>query len=279
MAPKTARDPCPHPGPPHPVRTPQPEDRGRGHWLEQESPVIEGCSPLWAPSRRWSGPQGRSHPLASSPDVEPSPCTERSPHADPSPHIVPTRSRPLVRSSPLVQMLRNSSPIGQDWMLVGLGEPVDPRAGLPCLRTQLRIYVCAPRAVGLILWESAAFSAPGTSLESEAAQVAAACPSSPAPRPVLPHCVGHLSQDARLTSPEPLLDHFSGNSNSLLKELKQVSITTNKASGGDGIPVELFQILKDDAVESAALNRQYAICTQYAICRLTAVRESGLETC
>ena len=29
------------------------------------------------------------------------------------------------------------------------------------------------------------------------------------------------------------------------------SITTNKASGGDGIPVELFQILKD---ESAALN-------------------------
>ena len=32
------------------------------------------------------------------------------------------------------------------------------------------------------------------------------------------------------------------------------SITTNKASGGDGTPVELFQILKDDAVESAALN-------------------------
>ena len=26
------------------------------------------------------------------------------------------------------------------------------------------------------------------------------------------------------------------------------SITTDKASGGDGIPVELFQILKDDAV-------------------------------
>ena len=33
------------------------------------------------------------------------------------------------------------------------------------------------------------------------------------------------------------------------------SITTNKASGGDGIPVELFQILKDDAVKC---------CTQYA---------------
>ena len=33
------------------------------------------------------------------------------------------------------------------------------------------------------------------------------------------------------------------------------SIITNKASGGDGIPVELFQILKDDGCcESAALN-------------------------
>ena len=32
------------------------------------------------------------------------------------------------------------------------------------------------------------------------------------------------------------------------------SITTNKASGGDGIPVELFQILKDDGCESAALS-------------------------
>ena len=27
------------------------------------------------------------------------------------------------------------------------------------------------------------------------------------------------------------------------------SITTNKASGGDGIPIEPFQILKDDAVK------------------------------
>ena len=28
-----------------------------------------------------------------------------------------------------------------------------------------------------------------------------------------------------------------------------VGITTNKASGGDGIPVELFQILKDNAMK------------------------------
>ena len=33
------------------------------------------------------------------------------------------------------------------------------------------------------------------------------------------------------------------------------SITTNKPSGGDGIPVELFQILKDNSVKC---------CTQYA---------------
>ena len=35
------------------------------------------------------------------------------------------------------------------------------------------------------------------------------------------------------------------------------SRTTNKASGGDGIPVELFQILKDDAVKVL-----YSICQQ-----------------
>ena len=29
------------------------------------------------------------------------------------------------------------------------------------------------------------------------------------------------------------------------------NVTTNKASGGDEIPVELFQILKDDAVSAA----------------------------
>ena len=35
------------------------------------------------------------------------------------------------------------------------------------------------------------------------------------------------------------------------------SITTSKASGGDGIPAELFQILKDDAVKAL-----YSICQQ-----------------
>ena len=35
------------------------------------------------------------------------------------------------------------------------------------------------------------------------------------------------------------------------------NITTNKASGGDGIPIELFQILKDDAVKVL-----HSICQQ-----------------
>ena len=35
------------------------------------------------------------------------------------------------------------------------------------------------------------------------------------------------------------------------------SITTNKASGGDGIPVELSQILKDDAMKALC-----SICQQ-----------------
>ena len=40
------------------------------------------------------------------------------------------------------------------------------------------------------------------------------------------------------------------------------SITTNKASGGDGIPVELFQILKDDAVKVLHSLRQEIWKTQ-----------------
>ena len=54
--------------------------------------------------------------------------------------------------------------------------------------------------------------------------------------------------------------HDSGNHDGVITYLKPdilkcevkwalESITTKKASGGDGIPVELFQILKDDAVK------------------------------
>ena len=34
------------------------------------------------------------------------------------------------------------------------------------------------------------------------------------------------------------------------------SITMNKATGGDGIPAELFQILKDDAIKMSAICQQ-----------------------
>ena len=46
------------------------------------------------------------------------------------------------------------------------------------------------------------------------------------------------------------------------------SITMNKASGGDGIPVELFQILKDDAVKVL-----HSICQQ--IGRLSSGHRTG----
>ena len=39
------------------------------------------------------------------------------------------------------------------------------------------------------------------------------------------------------------------------------STTTNKASGGNGIPVELFQILKDDAVKVPANSENSAVAT------------------
>ena len=62
--------------------------------------------------------------------------------------------------------------------------------------------------------------------------------------------------------------HDPGNHNGVITHLEQDilecevkwalgSITMNKASGGDGIPAELFQILKDDAVKVL-----HSICQQ-----------------
>ena len=58
------------------------------------------------------------------------------------------------------------------------------------------------------------------------------------------------NHDGVITHPEP---------NILEWEIKWAlgSITTNKASGGDGIPVELIQILKDNAVKVL-----HSICQQ-----------------
>ena len=62
--------------------------------------------------------------------------------------------------------------------------------------------------------------------------------------------------------------HNSDNHDDAITQLEQDSLecevkwdlessTMNKASGGDGIPVELFQILKDDAVKEL-----HSVCQQ-----------------
>ena len=58
------------------------------------------------------------------------------------------------------------------------------------------------------------------------------------------------NHDGVITNPEPDILEY---------EVKWalVSITTNKARGGDGIPIELFQILEDDAVKVL-----HSICQQ-----------------
>ena len=50
------------------------------------------------------------------------------------------------------------------------------------------------------------------------------------------------------------------------------SITTNKDSGGNGIPVELFQILKDDAVKVL-----HSICQQFG--KLSSGHRTGKDQC
>ena len=69
------------------------------------------------------------------------------------------------------------------------------------------------------------------------------------------------NHDGMITHPEPDI---------LGWEVKWAleSITTNKASGGDGIPVKLFQILKDDSVKWG---------TQYAskFGKLSSVQKTG----
>ena len=79
-----------------------------------------------------------------------------------------------------------------------------------------------------------------------------------------------LTEDIKMTCQELYKKdlHDSDNHNSVIiylepdilePKVKRAlgSITTNKASGGNGIPVELFQILKDDAVKVL-----HSICQQ-----------------
>ena len=65
-----------------------------------------------------------------------------------------------------------------------------------------------------------------------------------------PHSVRALHHEGVITNLEP--DILECEVKSALE-----SITMNKASGGDGIPVELFQILKDDAIKVL-----HSICQQ-----------------
>ena len=62
-------------------------------------------------------------------------------------------------------------------------------------------------------------------------------------------CGGHLISRAKNKIHDGVITHLEPDI--LERKVKWAlgSITTNKASGGDGIPVELCQILKDDAVK------------------------------
>ena len=55
------------------------------------------------------------------------------------------------------------------------------------------------------------------------------------------------------------------------------SITMNKASGGDGIPVELFQVLKDD-VKSVYCHRAYFTYKQRTSCEMPGWVKHKLES-
>ena len=72
-----------------------------------------------------------------------------------------------------------------------------------------------------------------------------------------------------------MLENFQGASRGSIPPLRMPSLLPHDlchawaefltlAPGSDRILVELFQILKDDAVESAAFNMQYALNMQYA---------------
>ena len=69
-------------------------------------------------------------------------------------------------------------------------------------------------------------------------------------------------------NPDSVVTHLEPDSLECKVKWALGSITTNKASGGDGIPIELLQILKDDAVKVL-----HSICQQ--IWRLSSGHRTG----
>ena len=63
-----------------------------------------------------------------------------------------------------------------------------------------------------------------------------------------------VSWQDRLTEGESVIIHLEPDILECEVRWALESITTNKASGGDGIPVELFQILKENAVKCCTQN-------------------------
>ena len=62
-----------------------------------------------------------------------------------------------------------------------------------------------------------------------------------------PEATAEFSKFAHLDKHDGLITHLEPDILECKVKRALRSITTNKASAGDGIPVELFQILKDDA--------------------------------
>ena len=69
-------------------------------------------------------------------------------------------------------------------------------------------------------------------------------------RSLLPHDLCHGRSSSRwLPAHDGVITHLEPDILECEVKWALESITRNKANGGDGIPVELFQILKDDAVK------------------------------
>ena len=62
-------------------------------------------------------------------------------------------------------------------------------------------------------------------------------------------CINNASNIVNTDNHDGVITHLEPDILECKVKWASGSITTNKASGGDGIPVELFQILKDDYVK------------------------------